>query len=175
MIHRLTRVGTPRLVVTAAANLGSSYALEGVSALFAAAFSLADPLRHAAGPALALAIIASYLAWTAGLALNAHGNWLLLERESVSVSITSKLLHDEIKRLGGNQSIRYGATAFGFVVWEAAKEAPWLLATFGIEATSRGHHGWSFLAGSNIGAMAYNLAQGAVIQRLVRARPAKSR
>ena len=162
--------GVVRLGVTLVANVASSYALEGVSALCAGAFGLLDPLRHVGGPALLLAVLASYTAWLGGLALNVHGNWRLLERESVSVSVTSKLLHDTARRLTGSRRVQYGAAAFGFVIWEAVKEVPWLLATIGVEAAAGSHHGWSFLAGSNVGAMGYNLVQAGITLQLVRPR-----
>jgi hypothetical protein len=160
------------LAVSAIANAASSYALQLVTLAVATGTAALNPLRHLNRPELALAVAASYAAWLGGLALNAHANWKLLERDGVSVSATSKLLHDAALRASGNLPLRYGATLFGFVIWEAIEEVPWVLGALGIQALAAGNHGWSFLAGSNAGAAAYNLVQSMVISR-IRARPGR--
>jgi hypothetical protein len=164
-----------RLAATALTNAASSHALLLVTFAGATAAATLNPLRALHGPALALAVIASYAAWLTGLALNAHANWKLLERDGLSVSATSKLLHDAAARTGAHRPLRYAATLFGFVIWEALEEVPWVLGALGIQAAAADNHGWSFLAGSNAGAAVYNLAQSGLISRIhSRRRPEES-
>ncbi len=160
------RRGAVRLAATAAANATSSYALQLVTLAVATGTAALNPFRPLSRPEVALAVAASYSAWIIGLALNAHANWKLLERDGISVSATSKLLHDAAGRAGYARRLRYAASIFGFVVWEAIEEVPWVLGALGIQAAAANNHGWSFLAGSNIGAAVYNLAQSGLLSRI---------
>ncbi len=152
--------------VSAAANAASSHALLLFTLATASATAALNPLRPLHGPPLALTVFASYLAWFVGLGFNAHANWKLLERDGVSVSATSKLLHDTAGHARATRPLRYGATLIGFVVWEAIEEVPWVLGALGVQAAAAHNHGWSFLAGSNAGAAVYNLAQCGLLRRI---------
>lgn len=161
-----------RWAVSLIANAGSSYTLALVTLGFATAAGVLNPLRSAGRIEVVLIVSLSYTTWIAGLAFNVRANWRLLETNDISVSATSKLLHDAAKRATSNRLAQYCATAFGFVIWEAIEEVPWLLATAGIQAAASANHGWSFLAGSNLGAAVYNLTQSSLLSRISRLRRA---
>lgn len=144
--------------VTAAATLASTYALDAVAAGFGVAL-VASGLLMSLTPAQTLVfLLASYLAWGAGLHANLGMNADLLAQNGVSSSLLSKLAHDLVAARSGTIRARRAAAGAGYVATELAKEAPYYagaIATAMVSDAVAAPEVILFLGGANFGAAAY--------------------
>lgn len=171
--------GHPRArgwAVTVAASFATTYALDFVATgagLLVVASQLLNGLDY--GAALLL-LLASYVAWGAGLWAMLQVNWDLLERTGASTNLLSKAAHDVAARLSSSRRWRRVATDVGYISTELAKEAPYYLGAAGAALFTDSISAIDalvFLAGANIGAAAYEFALARGMRLFVR-RAAKS-
>ncbi len=159
--------------VTAGATLVSTYALDAVATAAGVALA-ATGLPQRGGHAAVLALlVASYIAWGAGLRVNLAANWDLLCRTGASTNLLSKLFFALAARSGGRWR-RHAASA-GYVLTELAKEAPYYAGAFGtllVTDTVSADDALVFLAGANLGAAVYELGLARATRVLLRRRPA---
>jgi hypothetical protein len=148
-------------LVTVAASLATTYALDFIATslgLLVVASGLLGGLAYA--PALAL-LLASYLAWGAGLWAVLGANWDLLQRTGTSTNLLAKAAHDVTARLTASLRWRRAAAYAGNISTELAKEAPYYIGAGGAAAFSdeiSATDAIVFLAGANVGAAAYGFA-----------------
>jgi len=159
--------------VTAGATLASTYALDAVATAAGVALA-ATGLPQRGGHAAVLALlVASYIAWGAGLRVNLAANWDLLCRTGASTNLLSKLFFALAARSGARWR-RHAASA-GYVLTELAKEAPYYAGAFGtllVTDTVSADDALVFLAGANLGAAVYELGLARATRVLLRRRPA---
>jgi len=159
--------------VTAGATLASTYALDAVATAAGVALA-ATGLPQRGGHAAVLALlVASYIAWGAGLRVNLAANWDLLCRTGASTNLLSKLFYALAAR-SGERWRRHAASA-GYVLTELAKEAPYYAGAFGtllVTDTVSADDALVFLAGANLGAAVYELGLARATRVLLRRRPA---
>lgn len=177
--HGPAYVGARRWTATLAASAATTYALDLVATsagLLVVASELLSGLNH--GAALLL-LLASYLAWGAGLWAILRVNWDLLQRTGASTNLLSKAAHDIAARLTSNRRWRRVATDAGYIATELAKEAPYYLGAAGAALFTDSVSAVDaivFLAGANVGAAVYEfaLARGMrfFLRRVTRSAPA---
>jgi hypothetical protein len=159
--------------ITAGATLASTYALDAVATAAGVALA-ATGLPQRGGHAAVLALlVASYIAWGAGLRVNLAANWDLLCRTGASTNLLSKLFYALAAR-SGERWRRHAASA-GYVLTELAKEAPYYAGAFGtllVTDTVSADDALVFLAGANLGAAVYELGLARATRVLLRRRPA---
>ncbi len=159
--HAPAYVGARRWTITLAASAATTYALDfvatGAGVLVVASQLLSSLDRDTA----LLLLLASYLAWGAGLWAILQVNWDLLQRTGASTNLLSKAAHDIAARLTSNRRWRRVATDTGYVTTELAKEAPYYLGAAGAALFTDSISAVDaivFLAGANVGAAAYEFA-----------------
>ena len=159
--------------VTAGATLASTYALDAVATAAGVALAATGfPQRGGHAAVLAL-LVASYIAWGAGLRVNLAANWDLLCRTGASTNLLSKLFFALAAR-SGTRWRRHAASA-GYVLTELAKEAPYYAGAIGALVVSNSvtaDDALVFLAGANLGAAVYELGLARATRVLLRRRPA---
>ncbi len=162
-------------MLTAAATVGSTLALDAVATaggLLLAASGLLSGFEH---PLLLVALAITYVVWAAGMRVNLAANAALLARTATSTSILSKVAHDAARRAGAGDRARRLAASGGYVVTELAKEAPYYAGAFGAAVATdavSSSDALVFLAGTNLAAAAYEYglarATGALLRRRAR-------
>ncbi len=102
-------------------------------------------------------LAASYVLWGAGLWVSLDANWAMLSATGVSSNALSKAAHDLAKARGLSARRRRLAASAGYVLTEAAKELPYYASVSAATLVSSVSTGDAliFLAGTNIGAAAY--------------------
>jgi hypothetical protein len=160
--HRLPAIrGARRWVVTLAATIASTYALDAVATAAGLALA-ASLLLHDLGHAWVLLFLAgSYVAWGAGMWTNLKANWELLERTGTSTNALSKLAYDLFKRATKSRRWRRVATDAGYAGTELAKETPYYAGAVGAALFSESitaNDVIIFLGGANLGAAVYEFA-----------------
>ncbi len=135
----------------------------------------ASPVLDGASHGVLLSFLAAtYLLWIVGLRVNVIANWCLLEQTGTSTNLLSKLMFELARCRSDNRRIARGASAAGYLIAEIAKEAPYYAGAFGTAVISHSVDATDalvFIAGTNIGAAAYELGV-ARLSRLVLARRA---
>jgi hypothetical protein len=114
-------------------------------------------------PVAACALVISYLLWACGLSSNLAANWRLLEATGTSTSVLSKAAYEIAGRRGVGVGMRRFLTAAGYVVLELGKEWLYYVGAFGLAIVSAevsSQDAIVFLAGTNVGAAAYEYALG---------------
>ena len=104
--------------------------------------------------------------------VNLRANWSLLERTGTSTNVCSKIAYEFARRhVAAASTVRFAAGA-GYVATELVKEVPYYLGAFGAALVSDDIDSVDavvFLAGTNLGAAAYELVvaalTGAVLAR----------
>ena len=160
-----------RWLGTLRATAVSTYALEAGAALAGAALAATGLGGVLPPPALLLLLAASYLVWGAGLRRNLAANAALLERTGTSTNALSKAAHDLAARNGLGLRARRRAAAGGYVAAELAKEVPYYAGAFGatvLSASVSSADALVFLAGTNLGAAAYECALAALTGAFLR-------
>jgi hypothetical protein len=157
--------GTRRWVATAVASVVTTYALDlvatGAGLLVVASGLLADIAYVAA----LLLLLASYVAWGAGLWAVLKANWSLLQRTGSCTNLLAKAGHDLALRIDLSLRWRRLAAYAGNLATELAKEAPYYIGAGGVAMFSDqvgAIDAIVFLAGANLGAAVYGfvLARG---------------
>ena len=156
-------------MTTLAATAASSYALDAV-ATAAGVLLVASGLLSGLDHSLVLAVLAAtYVLWGVGLRANLRANWLLLRRTGTSTNVLSKAAFELTGRRGPRtQRVAAGA---GYVATELAKEAPYYAGAFGAAALTNSvssNDALLFLAGTNLGAAAYEYVLARLTRRLLR-------
>jgi hypothetical protein len=122
-------------------------------------------------------LAATYVGWAVALRANLRANWELLLETGTSTNAVSKAAYDLVGLRAGSLRARRLASSIGYVGTELAKEAPYYAGAFGTATLSgsvTGHDALIFLAGTNLGAAAYEYALARATRaglRLRRARP----
>jgi len=149
---------TRRWLVTVAATVLSTYALDAaatVAGLLLAASQLLRGLDHGV---VLLFLAGTYVAWGAGLRVNLRANWALLEETGTSTNVLSKAAYDIVKFRSGSARTRRIAADVAYVVTELAKETPYYAGAFGaalLTDSISANDAIIFLGGANLGAAAY--------------------
>ncbi len=161
-------------MITLAATAASTYALDAV-ATAAGVLLVASGLLSGLDHSLVLAFLAAtYVLWGVALRANLGANWLLLRRTGTSTNVLSKAAFELTGRRGARvQRVAAGA---GYVATELAKEAPYYAGAFGAAALTNSvssNDALLFLAGTNLGAAAYEYVLARLTRRLLRRRTAR--
>jgi NNMT/PNMT/TEMT family len=170
---RATRPGSRRAVsewmITLAATAASTHALDAVATaagVLLVSCGLLSGLDH---PLVLAFLAATYVLWGVGLRANLAANWLLLRRTGTSTNVVSKAAF-ELARRRAPRTQRVAAAA-GYLATELAKEAPYYAGAFGAalltDAVSS-NDALLFLAGTNLGAAAYEYILARLTRRLLR-------
>jgi uncharacterized membrane protein (UPF0136 family) len=158
---------THRWLVSAATMVASAYALDLVATAGGAAL-FASTLLDGAGEAQLLALLAgSYLVWAGGLRVSVGANWALLEATGASTNLPSVVAYDLARSRSRSRRLQRFAAGAGYIGTELAKEAPYYAAAFGAAALSEdvsSGDAMVFLAGTNLGAAAYEGALGFLVR-----------
>jgi hypothetical protein len=160
-------------IVTLAATLASTYALDAFATMVGGALA-ASGLLGGLGPGPLLAVLAgTYLLWGAGLRANLAANWSLLSRTGLSTNVLSKAAHDLARsRHAGPRAQRVAASG-GYLLTEAAKEVPYYAGAFGASVLSNAvtaTNALVFLAGTNVGAAVYEYGAARVTRAFLQRR-----
>ncbi len=164
-----------RWLITLAATVLSTYALDAVATgagLVLAASGLFDGVGRTGGLTF---LLASYVAWGAGMWTNLQANWELLERTGTSTNVLSKAAYDVLRRAGAKPRWRRMATDLGYAGTELAKETPYYAGAVGTALLSDAVSAVDaivFLGGANLGAALYEIALGQGVRLFLRRRPA---
>jgi hypothetical protein len=159
------------VIIATIVTTGALDALATAAGLLLAASPVLDGASH--GVVLSF-LAATYLLWIVGLRVNVIANWCLLEQMGTSTNLLSKLMFELARCRSDNRRIARAASAAGYLIAEIAKEAPYYAGAFGTALLSHSVDATDalvFLAGTNIGAAAYELGV-ARLSRLVLARRA---
>jgi hypothetical protein len=156
-------------MITVAATAASTYALDAVATV-AGVLLVASQVLSGLHHALVLAFLAgTYVLWGVSLRANLGANWLLMRRTGTSTNVLSKAAFELTARRGaGTQRLAAGA---GYVATELAKELPYYAGAFGAAAVSdavSSNEALLFLAGTNLGAAAYEYVLARLTRRLLR-------
>jgi hypothetical protein len=156
-------------LVTLAATAASTYALDAV-ATAAGVLLVASGLLGGLDHSLVLVVLAAtYVLWGVGVRANLGANWLLLRRTGTSTNVLSKAAFELAARRGARmQRVAAGA---GYVAIELVKEAPYYAGAFGAAALTNSvssNDALIFLAGTNLGAAAYEYVLARLTRRLLR-------
>jgi len=167
-----------RWEVTIGATVISTYALDGL-ATAAGVLLVASQALAGFGHSALLAFLAStYVLWALGLRVNLRANWALLERTGTSTNAPSKAAYDLARRRNAGRRVQRLAAAGGYLVTELAKELPYYVGAFGAVAFTdsiAARDALIFLAGTNLGAAAYEYALARATRAYLSRRPAGSR
>ena len=160
--------------ITLAATAVSTYALDAVATVAGIALAASGALAGLGGGLLLAFLALSYVAWAAGMRVNLRANWLLLVETGASTTALSKAAHDLSRRRGASPRAQRAATAAGYVATELVKEVPYYAGAFGAALASDGigaRDALIFLAGTNLGAAAYEYGVGHLTRAFLRTRP----
>jgi len=174
--RRIPRVqAAGRWLLTLAATVLSTYALDAVATgagLALAGSGLLDGVGRTGGLTF---LVASYVAWGAGMWTNLQANWDLLERTGTSTNVLSKAAYEMLKRAGSKPRWRRVATDVGYAGTELAKETPYYAGAVGAALLSDKVSAFDaivFLGGANLGAALYEMALAQGVRLFLRRRPA---
>jgi hypothetical protein len=159
--------------VTVAATALSTYALDAVATVAGIVLVASQLLGGVGQPVLVGLLAVTYVAWAAGMRVNLHANWLLLEATGTSTNALSKAAHDIALRRAASAAGRRLASSGGYVATELAKEVPYYAGAFAaVVATDSigSREALIFLAGTNVGAAVYEYALGHLTRAFLSAR-----
>ncbi len=154
---------TKRWAVTLAATVASTYLLDAVATAAGVALAAAQPLRGADHWLVVAFLAATYVVWGAGLRVNLAANWRLLEETGTSTAALSKAAYDLAGVGRRSARARRLASQAGYLATELVKEIPYYAGAFGAAVVSdsvTSNDALVFLAGTNLGAAAYEYALG---------------
>jgi hypothetical protein len=147
-----------RWAVVVAATVASTGVLD-IVATATGALLAASHLLDGASHAAALGFVAAtYVVWAAGLRVNVVANWRLLELTGTSTNLLSKVMFELARLRSTRRGAARAASAAGYIAIEIAKEVPYYAGAFGtalFSDTVDSTDAIAFLAGTNIGAAAY--------------------
>jgi hypothetical protein len=167
-----------RWEITIAATVISTYALDGI-ATAAGVLLVASQVVAGLGQAPLLGFLAcTYVLWGAGLRVNLRANRALLERTGTSTNALSKAAYDLARRRKADARVQRLAAGGGYVVTELAKEVPYYVGAFAavlLTNSVAAHDALIFLAGTNLGAAAYEYGLARATRAFLSRRPSASR
>jgi hypothetical protein len=146
-----------RWLVSIAATIASTYALDAFAAVAGAALVASGLLGGIGHRWVLVFLIASYAAWIAGLSVNLRANAALLAATGTSTNVFSKAAYDMTRRLGSDRASRFAA-GVAYTGTEVLKEVPYYTAAFGAAVVSdsvTADEALIFLGGANLGAALY--------------------
>lgn len=162
--------------LTALATLASTWALEAGATATGVLLVTSGLLHGQPQTAVVGVLVASYAIWTVGLRSNLSANARLLAATGTSTNLLSKLAHDVAVRRSTRARVRRNASAAGYVASEVAKEVPYYLGALGAAFWSdslAATDALIFLAGTNIGAAAYEFGVARSTRAWLCRRPAR--
>ncbi len=168
--------GAGRWIITLAATVASTYALDAVATAAGLALAASLLLHDLDRTWVLLFLAGSYVAWGAGMWANLKANWELLERTGTSTNALSKLAYDLFKRATKSQRWRRVATDLGYAGTELAKETPYYAGAVGaalISESITANDVIIFLGGANLGAAVYEFALAHGVRFFLRYRAAR--
>jgi hypothetical protein len=152
-------------LIAAVATCLSTYALDGVATAGGILLVGSRVMSEVGGSQMLLVLASTYVAWGAGLRVNLKANFRLLEEVGTSSNALSKAAYDIVSLRTETARPRRVAAAAGYVGTELAKEVPYYAAALGaafVSDTITSHDALVFLAGTNLGAAAYEYGLGRV-------------
>jgi hypothetical protein len=164
--------------VTIAATVISTYALDGIATAAGVLLVASQLLAGLDHTALLGFLACTYVIWGAGLKVNLHANWALLERTGTSTNAPSKAAYELARRRRASLRVQRLAAAGGYLVTELAKELPYYVGAFGaalLTDSVAARDAIIFLAGTNLGAAAYEYGLARATRAYLSRRPAGSR
>ena len=156
-------------MITLAATAASTYALDAVATASGVLLVTSQLLSGLDYPLVLAFLAATYVLWGVALRANLGANWLLLRRTGASTNALSKAAFELTKQRGTRA--QWVAAGAGYVATELAKEAPYYAAAFGAAAVSdpiSSNDALLFLAGTNLGAAAYEYVLARLTRRFLR-------
>jgi hypothetical protein len=160
-------------IATALINAPSYLALSGTAVAGGLLGVAANPLAHVDSKVAALALGASYAIWFKAVHSNAKEAWNLLENSEICTSLAAKTLYEFSKKHTQNEKIQKIATYTGFVFWTAVEEVPWIISAVVVpdivdeySPAQTLNNEFSYLAGANLGAAAFNLVQAGGVHEI---------
>jgi len=154
-----------RWVITFAATVVSTYALDAVATAAGVLLTASQWLRGLDSGVLLAFVAATYIVWGAGLRVNLKANWRLLEETGTSTNALSKGAYDVVKLRTESIRVRRIASGIGYVGAELIKEVPYYIAALGTALVSdsvSSSDALIFLGGANLGAAAYEYGLGRI-------------
>ena len=152
-----------RWAVTAAGSVVSTGAIEVFASVGGALLLASHRLDGAPRGTLLVILVFTYLLWIAGLRVNLVANWELLEQSGACTNLASKVLFELAQLRSSSPRVRRAASAVGYIATEVVKEVPYYAAAFGAAGLSHtidSEDALVFLAGTNVGAAAYEYGVG---------------
>ena len=167
-IRSLTR--TKRWLITCAATLVSTYALDAI-ATAAGLILVTSSFLNGIGHVYALLFLAStYFLWAAGLRVNLRANWGLLGSTGTSTNVLSKIAYDLVRLRISSARVQRIAADAGYVCMEFAKELPYYAGAFGaalLTDSISSNEAIVFLGGANLGAAVYEYGLARLVRRYI--------
>ena len=147
-----------RWAVTSVATVLSTVALE-LAVMSGGALVATSRVLNGAPHRLALSFLAAtYVVWVVAMRVNLVANWHLLEATGTSTNVFSKAVYDIVRTRSGSRRAMRAASMAGYLLTEAAKEAPYYAGAFGTAVVSDSFDATDaviFLGGANLGAALY--------------------
>lgn len=162
-----------RWLVTLAATVLSTYALDAVATGAGLALAASGLLEGVGRTGALMFLLASYAAWGAGMWTNLQANWDLLERTGTSTNVLSKAAYDLFRWAGSTPRWRRVMTDVGYAGTELAKETPYYTGAVGAALLSDAISAIDvivFLGGANLGAALYEVALARGVRLFLRRR-----
>ena len=170
---RGARHHAPAWLITGLATAASTYALEAVATTTGVALAASGLFDGFGRPLLLGVLVATYVAWAAGMRANLAANWSLLESTATSTNLLAKAAHALARASGARPRTRRRATSTAYVLTELAKELPYYAGAFGAELASEAvstDDALVFLAGTNLGAALYEYGIARATRKFLSAR-----
>ena len=156
-----------RWLASAAGTVASVYALDGIATATGGALEF-SPLLDRASLAKVLVVLAgSYLLSAAAFRVALDANWALLDATGATCNLASLVAYQFVRHRTDCPRLHRLAAGVGYVGTELVKEAPYYLAAFGTAAVSAqltSRDALIFLAGTNLGAAAYEYVFGCLVR-----------
>ena len=108
---REARHHAPAWLITGLATAASTYALETVATTAGVALAASGLLDGFGRPLLLGVLVATYVAWAAGMRANLAANWSLLESTATSTNLLAKAAHALARASGARPRARRRATS----------------------------------------------------------------
>ncbi len=166
-----TSTRTRRWVLTVAATVVSTYALDAFATAAGVLLVGSGVLGGLERSLLLVALASTYVLWGVGLRAALAANLALLEQTGTSTNALSKAAYDLTKRRTMSVGRRKLAAAIGYLGAELAKEVPYYAGAFGValaSASISSKEALIFLAGTNLGAAAYEYGLARVTRAALR-------
>lgn len=165
--------GPRKWAITLGATAVSTYALDALATAVGVLLAASHLLRGLDHELLLVLLAGTYVLWGAGLRVNLQANWKLLEQTGTSTNVFSKAAYDLAKLRPSSRRMQRIAAAAGYLGTELAKEAPYYAGAFGavfLSDSVSSADALIFLAGTNLGAAAYEYGLGLLTRAFLKRR-----